>query len=148
MSARSLALLVLLLASRAAPAPLEDRARDLERRLIAPCCWRQTVADHLSEESDRIKREIRFLLAEGRTEQEILDHYARQYGRAILAQPPYQGFHLLAYALPLLFLLALGVWLGRWLARARARPAGSAPVALPKGPYADQLARELRELDP
>lgn len=137
-------LLLLLMAGVAAADSTDDRASSLERQLVAPCCWRQPLSEHLSEEANRLKAEIRRRLAEGWTEQEIRDHYVRQYGLAILAKPPYQGFHLLAYLLPMLFLAGLGVGLGRWLARTRGQPGRADPVALPPGPYAAQLAQELR----
>jgi cytochrome c-type biogenesis protein CcmH len=140
--------LILLLAGAVTPAPLEEQARELEKILIAPCCWRQPVADHLSAESDQMRAEIRALLQEGRTKEEILDFYVAQYGQAILAKPSYQGFNLLAYILPGFFLLVLGGGLG-WIAvKSRRRPA-TAP--LPQEPlpsaYAARLERELEELE-
>ena len=140
--------LVLLMAGAAAPANLEEQARELERQLIAPCCWRQPVSDHLSAESDRLRGEIRTLLGEGKTQEEILDFYVAQYGQAILAKPSYQGFNLLAYILPGFFLLVLGGGLG-WIAvKSRRRPATAPlPQEPPPSVYATQLERELKELE-
>jgi cytochrome c-type biogenesis protein CcmH/NrfF len=87
----ALALLALCFAAPASGRSLEEQARALEGQLIAPCCWRQPVSEHISEESDRLKREIRFLLQQGRTEEQALDHYVQQYGQAILAKPPLPG---------------------------------------------------------
>lgn len=141
-------LLLLLMVGAATADSLGEQARELERLLIAPCCWRQPVADHLSAEADQLRREIRALLGEGRTKEEILDFYVAQYGQAILAKPPYRGFNLLAYALPGFFLLVLGGGLG-WIAlRSRRRPAGAAlPREAPPNGYAARLEQELKELD-
>lgn len=147
----ALLLLTLSAAAAAAPPDLEQRARKLETRLIAPCCWRQPVADHLSEDSDRMKREIRVLLGQGRTDDEILAHYVQEYGQAILSQPPYQGFYLLAYLLPPAFLAGLGWALYRYLARSRQVAVPAAPAVAPpenSPAYAAQLAQALRDLDP
>ena len=140
-------LLLLLMAGAAAAVDLEGQAHELERLLIAPCCWRQPVADHLSAEADQMRAGIRALLQEGKTKDEILDFYVAQYGQAILAKPPYRGFNLLAYALPGVFLLFLGGGLAWVLASSRRRPA-LAPLskeALPSC-YATQLERELKEM--
>lgn len=139
--------LMLLMAGGAAPATLEEQAHQLERLLIAPCCWRQPVVDHFSAEADQMREEIRALLQEGKTQEEILAFYVAQYGQAILAKPPYRGFNLLAYVLPGCFLLVLGGGLG-WVAiKSRQRPA---VTPLPQVPltstYAAQLEQELKEL--
>ncbi|MCC7263936.1 MAG: cytochrome c-type biogenesis protein CcmH [Candidatus Latescibacteria bacterium] len=148
MKAMTGVLLLLLMVGAAAPATLEEKARELERQLIAPCCWRQPVADHLSAESDRLRGEIRALLGEGKTQEEILDFYVAQYGQAILAKPSYQGFNLLAYILPGVFLLALGGGLGWIVVKGRQRPAAA---LLPQEPlpsaYAAQLSQELKEME-
>jgi cytochrome c-type biogenesis protein CcmH len=139
---------VLLLAGAAAPAPHGEQARELERLLIAPCCWRQPVADHFSAEADQLRGEIRALLQEGKTQEEILDFYVARYGKAILAKPPYQGLDLLAYVLPGCFLLLLGGGLG-WIAvKSRRRPAAAPPPDTPlPDAYAARLERELKELE-
>ncbi|MBI2504502.1 MAG: cytochrome c-type biogenesis protein CcmH [Candidatus Latescibacteria bacterium] len=140
-------LLMFLMAGAAAPASLEEQARELERQLIAPCCWRQPVADHLSGEADRMRGEISALLQEGKSQEEVLNFYVAQYGQAILAKPPYRGFNLLAYVLPGFFLLVLGSGLG-WIAiRSRQRPAAPLEEAAPPGGYAIQLERALREME-
>lgn len=139
--------LVLLMAGAATPVPLEEQARDLERLLIAPCCWRQPVADHFSAEADQMRGEIRALLGEGKTQEEILDFYVAQYGQAILAKPPYRGFNLLAYVLPGCFLLVLGGGLG-WIAvKSRRRPTAPLEKAVPPSGYALQLEQALKELE-
>ena len=141
---------LLLFAGLGHPATLEEEARELEHLLIAPCCWRQPVADHLSAEADELRRGIHALLEAGKTRQEILDFYVAQYGPAILAKPPYRGFGLLGYVLPGVFVLLLGGLLWRFLARSRhaalvepePRPAPAKDQR-----YAAQLDQELRELD-
>lgn len=140
--------LVLLMAGAATPAPLEEQARELERLLIAPCCWRQPVSDHLSAEADQLRGEIRALLGEGKTQEEILAFYVAQYGQAILAKPPYRGFNLLAYILPGCFLLALGGGLGWLMLGNRRRPTVASPPQEPlPSSYAARLEQELKQLE-
>lgn len=127
---------------------LEGEARAVERMLVAPCCWRQVVAEHFSPEADQMRQEIRSLLASGKTRQEILDQYVAQYGPAILVKPPYKGFNILGYLLPGAVLLLVGVWLVRYLGRRRSpesAPVQAQPSVDPR--YAARLEQELRERD-
>ena len=106
-------------AMAAAPAvDLETRAEALEGRLMSPCCMTNTVAVHESGASYKIRSEIRELLAAGRTDREILDHYVAEYGPQILSIPDARGFNLMAYLFPVGFLIAgvavLMVAMRRW----------------------------------
>jgi cytochrome c-type biogenesis protein CcmH/NrfF len=97
---------------------LEATAKRLEDKLIAPCCFAQTVANHYSDVAARIKGQIRQMLAQGKTEQQILNSYVRVYGERILAEPVAQGFNWPAYLLPSLAVIAgiggIILLLGRW----------------------------------
>jgi cytochrome c-type biogenesis protein CcmH len=138
----------LLMATGVRADSVEEDQRALEGLLIAPCCWRQPVADHFSPKAEEIRENIRRLLAEGRTREEILEIHVAKYGAAILAQPPYEGFGLLAWVLPAVFLIGVAAWVARYLRRRRRTPA-TAPVGGTPGPadarYVEQLDRELRE---
>lgn len=79
---------------------LETVARRIEGQLIAPCCFAQTVANHYSDVAEQIKKQIRRRLAQGVTEEQLLNEYVRVYGERILAEPQARGFNLLAYLLP------------------------------------------------
>jgi cytochrome c-type biogenesis protein CcmH/NrfF len=62
-------------------------AERVERALLAPCCFSQSVAEHNSAEAERMRREIAQRVARGESEQQILDEYVAQYGRRILVVP-------------------------------------------------------------
>jgi len=64
-----------------------DRVLKLEKSLLAPCCWNEPVATHRSEVSLNMRAEIARMVAEGQTDQQILDHYKQQYGARILVEP-------------------------------------------------------------
>ncbi|MCS7315714.1 MAG: cytochrome c-type biogenesis protein CcmH [Bryobacterales bacterium] len=59
----------------------------LERALLAPCCYQEVVATHNSEQARAMRAEIAEMVAAGRSEREILDHYKQRYGARILAEP-------------------------------------------------------------
>jgi len=125
----------------------EELARRIEGELMAPCCWAEPVSQHMSQVAEEIRRDIRAMLAAGKSEQEILDFYVAQYGERILTTPPARGFNRLVYILPWVIALAgaatVAVVLRRWLAR---RTAFTAGPALDER-YADRIDRELRDID-
>ena len=83
----------------------EESAKNLEKMLVAPCCYRQPVAYHDSGASTEVKLRIRELLSEGKSEEEILDEYVAKYGERILSAPRAEGFGSAAYILPIVAIL-------------------------------------------
>jgi cytochrome c-type biogenesis protein CcmH len=60
-------------------------AKALEGRILAPCCWNQTVDIHGSEVSNAIRREIRTRLRAGESAETIQASFVERYGPKILA---------------------------------------------------------------
>ncbi|RPJ79568.1 MAG: hypothetical protein EHM13_13260 [Acidobacteria bacterium] len=153
----NLLLVALLLAAPPVPgAELEREARQIETMLIAPCCWNQQVSVHQSPAADEVKREVRSLLAAGRTRQEILRLFAERYGTRILAEPPAVGFTRFLYLGPWIVFAfsAAGVtWLVRRMISARApaeapaSPVGTVPAIAGQEDYEQRLNDELRDMD-
>ena len=50
-------------------AVVEREAKQIERMLIAPCCWTQPVSKHFSGAAAEIRQGIRQMLSEGKTRQ-------------------------------------------------------------------------------
>lgn len=110
------------------PAPeVATAAREIEARLMAPCCFAQTVDNHTSPVADEIKQDIVKRLTAGESEAAILAAYHRRYGDRILAAPPARGFNVLAYVVPPLF-FAGGVSAAAWWLSRRVRRPGAPPV--------------------
>ncbi len=144
--------LALSMASVTGPDPqvLEQQARQLETKLIAPCCWMQQVSLHQSAASDEIKENIRVMLASGQTSQQILDYYVARYGDRILAEPPARGFSASLYVLPWFFLagsVGLVVFIVRRLKTPEPELRPSAQPADLNGTEADRVDEELRNLE-
>jgi cytochrome c-type biogenesis protein CcmH len=136
-----------LLAEELSP-ELEKEAKAIEGLLIAPCCWRQPVAVHYSPAADEVRSEIRQMLAAGLTREEILKRFVEKYGDKILAKPPAEGFNLLAYFLPVLF-LAFGAVVAVAVVK-RLRPVqkksdsdGERKKTEPDPSYDDRIEKEL-----
>lgn len=62
-------------------------AKALEGKILAPCCWNQTVDIHGSEVSNAIRREIRTRLLAGESADAITASFVQRYGAKILAMP-------------------------------------------------------------
>lgn len=141
------------------PASLEREAKQIERLIIAPCCWTQPVSDHYSAEAEEIRVGIRRLLGEGKTRDQILAVYVAQYGERVLSEPPARGFKAGLHVLPWVMLGLGGLVVALLVVHARFRR----PVAVESGPdvqgqpaggtpegdkaYADRLDEELRKLE-
>lgn len=125
---------------------LESRARDLEGKLMAPCCGANTVREHDSGAAMEMRAEIRRMLSEGRTEEEILDFYVAKHGTKILAMPEARGFNLVPYLVPMLLLVLGAVFVYVAMRRWRGGPAAEAPVkAVAKldPAYLERLERDI-----
>lgn len=99
---------------------------DLEAELVCPTC-RTTLDQSDAPVARRMKAYIRERIAAGDSADEIKADLVAQFGRGVLAEPPKEGFDLLAWALPLAGALLGGIVLGalawKW-SRGREPPAG------------------------
>jgi cytochrome c-type biogenesis protein CcmH len=62
-------------------------AAALEGKILAPCCWNQTLDIHGSEPSMALRREIRKRLRAGESADAIQASLVERYGKKILAVP-------------------------------------------------------------
>jgi len=104
----------------------------LTHELIAPCCWREPIAIHRSQEALQMLDEVEKLVAEGRSEQQIKSIYIARYGPRILADPPGVSrywLYLLPFSLLTWFMVA-AVFRLRSLVKRTAPAHSSAPPEL------------------
>ena len=134
----------------AAAQSTEETAREIEAMLIAPCCWSQPVSQHYSEAADQIRKQVRELLAAGKSKQQILDYHVSVYGERILASPRPHGFNLLVYILPPAILLigatSLVILLKKWTTRLPDEQEFNTALGPLDERYASRVESELREL--
>jgi len=95
--------------------PTDDEVNAIAHKLYCPVC-ESTPLDVCPTDACRDWRElIRSMLADGKTEDEILQHFEDQYGAKVLAQPPMSGLNWLIYILPPVMILAGAIVLFRSL---------------------------------
>jgi cytochrome c-type biogenesis protein CcmH len=119
----------------------------LEGELICPTC-KTTLDQSDAPAARRIKALVRRRVAACVPEQQIKDELVSQFGPSVLAAPPREGFHWLAWLLPPLGLFAAAVVISalvwRW---SRARPAEAVADSNGRAPFDPELERRLdREL--
>jgi cytochrome c-type biogenesis protein CcmH len=154
--AAAVAVLALLaMANVAAAATPKTSFNDVEDEVMCVSCGVPLeIAE--SPQADRERAEIRRLVAQGLTKEQVKDELVATYGRNVLALPQNNGFGLAAYLVPIgiaagmIGLLVL--LLPRWRRRERTKPgaafaagagAGTPPTAAPA--LSDADARRLDE---
>ncbi|MGK3967721.1 cytochrome c-type biogenesis protein CcmH [Sorangium sp. So ce118] len=130
------------------PAPGE---RALEGRLLAPCCWDQTLDIHESEVTRELRREIRERLRRGEAVDAVEQDLVARYGDRIRATPSSGVLGKVALGMMLAIAVTfLGVFaLLRSWRRSAAEPAPSnVAIAAPvRDEYDERLDEELRMRD-
>ncbi len=114
-----------------AQTPSVDQVNTVAKKLSCPTCTGINVADCPTETCAQWRTQIGQMLAEGKSEPQILDYFSSRYGDQVLQVPPTRGFFVWVWALPVaaiaigLALLAFG--LRGWARRPAAVPAAAAP---------------------
>lgn len=155
-----LALALLLSASvtslaAAAPSPgsggYVEGQKTLEGRLLAPCCWNQTLDIHESEVASQLKREIRERLQAGERAEAIEASIVARYGERIRAVPEGKSLTSMGVWLSVVFAFAgLGAvaLVVRWVRKGRgtvSKPEQPSESEAPRDQWDDKLDRELAD---
>ncbi len=91
--------------------PSYDEINEVAQELNCPTCAGISLSDCRTQTCTQWKDQIGDLLAEGMTKQEVLDYFVTQYGSQVLQEPPKSGFTLGLWLIPVVAVLAGGVWL-------------------------------------
>jgi cytochrome c-type biogenesis protein CcmH/NrfF len=99
--------------------------------------------------SPALHKDVLRLAGQGKSAQEILDEFVKQYGEVALMAPRREGFNLAGYFLPGFAIIVAGFFLVRALRRWTRDAEAAAPVtaALPPNATPEELERLRRELD-
>lgn len=131
-------LLVLALSMRPAPVmaadalpvaedpQLEARVIRVSEELRCLVCQNQTIADSNADLAKDLRREVREMLVQGKSEAEVREFMVTRYGDFILYRPPFKWTTLLLWMGPFVLLLA-AVWIHRRMVtrRSGARATGA-----------------------
>ena len=115
---------------------------ELESEVYCPTC-KSLLSLSNAPIAQRMRQFIREEIAAGSTKSEIKDELVAQFGEAVLAAPPKEGFNLLAWVLPFVGIVlaggAIAFLVVRWTRAGRDRG---------PGPPGDPAANGRQTLDP
>jgi cytochrome c-type biogenesis protein CcmH len=113
-----------------AAATPDDRAIRLQERLLAPCCWSETLRYHQSPLAQELRAEIDRLVEVGQDDATILRALRERYGRRILVEPGGVSGELLR-VVPMVFIAGAGLVVALTIRRWRRRGDPDVQVSLP-----------------
>ena len=138
------------LASSATEAALADdpvaekRLTKLSEELRCLVCQNQNIADSNAELAQDLRREIRGMIKEGKSDKEIIDFMVARYGDFVLYRPPVQGNTLLLWVGPIaLLIFGLSALIAYQRRRAARVVAEDKPLSADEASRADALLKEL-----
>ena len=110
----------------------DDEVNEVAKDLYCPVC-ESTPLDVCPTQACADWREvIRTQLSEGRSQEEINEYFARQYGDGVLAEPPRRGISLVLWIFPIVGVVVGGFFFSRYLGRLKVTDVdGEALVAAP-----------------
>lgn len=123
-----------------ADAAIEARLMHLSRELRCVVCQNEALSESPAELAGDMRQEIRELMKDGKTDQEVLGFLTSRYGDFVLFRPPFKPVTYLLWIGPFVF-LGFGVLVWFMALRAR-RTFKSAPVS---GAQIAAAARLLEE---
>jgi cytochrome c-type biogenesis protein CcmH len=84
----------------------EDRARAIGSRVKCPVCQGVAIADSPSETARAMMDVVEERIADGWSDNQIIDYFSERYTDSIVIDPPFAGNTLLVWLLPLLAVVA------------------------------------------
>ena len=84
---------------------LDQHVQNIGKQLKCPVCQGESVADSTSNTAQDIRTAIRQQIQAGQSDQQIIQYFSDRYGTQIVWSPPWWGFSLLAWLVPVALLL-------------------------------------------
>jgi cytochrome c-type biogenesis protein CcmH/NrfF len=123
----------------------DRRIKKLEDSLMAPCCYSQSIREHMSMEAAQMRDEVSNMVQSGRSDQEILAYYESKYGKTILIVPNGMA-GVLAFGVPIgVGLIATGLAAFYLLRSVRKRSViGSSVTLASSDPIQAEMLKRIR----
>lgn len=126
--------------------PTDDEVNAIARHLYCPVCESTPLDVCPTDACKEWREQIRTMLAEGKTEDEIYAYFELHYGARVLAEPPRQGFFWLIYVIPPVVILAGAIILFRsmkeWTSKTEPEEETETPAA--EDDYIARMEEELK----
>jgi cytochrome c-type biogenesis protein CcmH len=127
----------------------EARVQKLGKALRCAVCQGVSIADSPASMARAQLDTVRELVAEGKTDDEIIDYFVARYGEWVLLEPPKHGFNWLVWLGPLALIVGGGFVISRQIKKGPAAEPAKPVELSPPGPEAEDpyLQAVRRELD-
>ena len=89
---------------------LEARAKEVGQQLRCVICKNVSIEDSDATMAQDMRNIVRKKIAEGASNEEVLDYMQTKYGDFVLLRTPVNKYTFLVWALPVLFLLLALIW--------------------------------------
>lgn len=86
--------------------PTDDEVNAIAKDLFCPVCENTPLDVCPTDACKEWREEIRGMLAKGKSEAEIKQHFVDYYGARVLSEPPRTGFNWLVYVVPPIVIVA------------------------------------------
>lgn len=86
--------------------PTDDQVNAIAKQLYCPVCENTPLDVCPTQACKEWREEIRGMLADGKSEAEIKQHFVDYYGARVLSEPPRTGFNWLIYVVPPVVIVA------------------------------------------
>lgn len=118
-----LVVLTFLFAFTGMPAFADGLVDEIGTNLMCQCGCTMVLSSCDCGTAEQMRGEIRDMLGQGKSKQDILNYYVAKYGEKVLAAPVAQGFNLSAYITPFAAILlgagVIGLIVRQWVIRTR-----------------------------
>ncbi len=108
-------------------------------------CPHLSVSVCTCSKADEIKAEIKQKIAQGMTEQQIINAFVAEYGQTVLSAPPKSGFNLSVWMIPFLAFVVGGIVLFAFLKNQQRPPEDQPPTGPSKIPDQSDADEEYRQ---
>ncbi len=130
--------------------PTDDDVNRVAKNLYCPVCPNTPLDVCETKACEDWRAQIRDQLAEGWTDQQVIDYFVSQFGERVLAEPQRKGFTSLVWILPVIaVIIGLGVVyeiLKSWRSPRLAPPSNAPPVEI-STEILTEIEQELDEID-
>jgi cytochrome c-type biogenesis protein CcmH len=130
--------------------PTDDEVNAIAKQLFCPVCENTPLDVCPTLACKAWREEIRSMLADGKSEAEIKQHFVDYYGARVLSEPPRTGLNWLLYVVPPMIIVA-GIFVLFRALRAWSRPSKSEPGAeeggalpMPEDEYIARMEADLK----
>ncbi len=131
--------------------PSDDEVNAIAKNLYCPVCPNTPLDVCETQACEDWREQIRTQLANGWSEDQIIDYFVEQYGERVLAEPRRQGFSSLVWVFPVvLFILGLGIlWqvLTTWQTKQQGENHVPVMQAEIEPEILETIEKEIRSLD-